>query len=438
MNYTTARSALFVATLIFSILFLMNCQNDDDPGSSAPEITGFSPEAGEMGTVVVITGNHFSENISDNQVTFNETPATITEATTVSLTVTVPTAATTGKIHVTVNGQTASSLTDFVMLSDTDTTTGPSGPSPVIDSIRPLYGTPGMVVTIYGSIFGSAPSVFFNGERATVETHTDTLITVTVPEDASSGKIKVTNSGANGYSSETFDVLKDIPRDGLVAFYSFTGSASDISGNDLHGTVTGAVLAEDRFGKTDQAYSFDGDGDFINMGNPPLLQISDQITVSGWVNMDAYRGTQGQAVVCKLFFDPSHGYNPMKGYYIDQDFYGNGDPSFSKVIYSSDGSGATTSFSSGYVGSGAPLNEWIFFALIIDDTEWKFYQNGVLTDEGNGAVTLLQDGSLGDFVLGNYGGGFDFNGRIDDVAVYDRPLTDEEITQLFEQNISKY
>lgn len=438
MNQPITRSALFAVLLLFSILFLVNCQNDDPAGSSPPEITGFSPASGEAGTLVIINGNHFSENILDNQVIFNETPANIKEATTVSLTVTVPSSAATGKIHIAVNGRTATSSTDFVVLSGTDSPTGPAGPAPDIDSISPLYGVPGTLVNIYGSRFGpSGNEVFFKGTKATVVSQTGTLITATVPQGAASGRITVTYSGGSGYSTDEFDVLKDIPRDGLVAFYPFNASASDVSGNDLHGSVTGAAPAEDRFGKSNQAYSFDGVDDFISMGNPLLLQISNQITVSGWVNINAYNGSSSQAIITKIFFNPDKGYNPWRGYHIDQDFYGNGDPSFSKFIFSANEM-EVTSYSGSYVGSGVSLNDWIFFALVIDNTSWKFYQDGELTEEVDGSIALLEDGSLGDFVLGKYSSGFFFDGRIDDVAVYDRPLTGEEVTQLFEQTVSKY
>jgi seryl-tRNA synthetase len=43
---------------------------------------------------------------------------------------------------------------------------------------------------------------------------------------------------------------------GLVAYYPFSGNAGDSSGNGNHGTVNGATLATDRFGKVNSAYSF--------------------------------------------------------------------------------------------------------------------------------------------------------------------------------------
>ena len=48
------------------------------------------------------------------------------------------------------------------------------------------------------------------------------------------------------------------PSEGLMAFYPFKGNANDFSGNGWDGTVNGATLTTDRFGKTDNAYHFTG------------------------------------------------------------------------------------------------------------------------------------------------------------------------------------
>ena len=45
---------------------------------------------------------------------------------------------------------------------------------------------------------------------------------------------------------------------GLVAYYPFNGNANDESGNGHHGTVMGATLTSDRFGRPNKAYHFNG------------------------------------------------------------------------------------------------------------------------------------------------------------------------------------
>ncbi|MFY8129157.1 MAG: IPT/TIG domain-containing protein, partial [Chitinophagaceae bacterium] len=61
--------------------------------SQVPTITSFTPLSANVGATVNITGTNFNTNISDNIVFFGATKATVTAATSTSLTVTVPTSA---------------------------------------------------------------------------------------------------------------------------------------------------------------------------------------------------------------------------------------------------------------------------------------------------------------------------------------------------------
>ncbi|QEC66909.1 T9SS type A sorting domain-containing protein [Panacibacter ginsenosidivorans] len=81
--------------------------------TSVPAITSFSPTSGPIGTTVTITGTNFGANPVDNIVYFGATKATITTATSISLTVTVPIGATYDPITVTTNGLTAYAAKPF-------------------------------------------------------------------------------------------------------------------------------------------------------------------------------------------------------------------------------------------------------------------------------------------------------------------------------------
>ncbi|MFM7853360.1 MAG: FG-GAP-like repeat-containing protein, partial [Flammeovirgaceae bacterium] len=68
--------------------------------NSPPDITGFTPKSGAIGTSVVITGTSFSTTPANNIVMFGATAATVSAATSTSLTVTVPSGATYAQISV--------------------------------------------------------------------------------------------------------------------------------------------------------------------------------------------------------------------------------------------------------------------------------------------------------------------------------------------------
>ena len=79
-------------------------------------------------------------------------------------------------------------------------------------------------------------------------------------------------------------LLSQIPTNGLVGYWPFSGNANDSSGNNLNGTVNGAVLTEDRFGNPSSAYSFDGN-DYILVNDDDLLSFpNNEFTFSFWVN----------------------------------------------------------------------------------------------------------------------------------------------------------
>lgn len=66
----------------------------------------------------------------------------------------------------------------------------------------------------------------------------------------------------------------------LIAWYPFQGNAQDISGNALHGLVSGAKLTNDSLGNPSSAYFFDGVNDHIEVTNQPILNFTKGITVT--------------------------------------------------------------------------------------------------------------------------------------------------------------
>jgi hypothetical protein len=118
---TTGKIVVKVGCTVFTSLtdFIVTA------GPVAPTITSFNPISGPIGTTVTITGTNFDPVAASNTVKFNGVDAaTPTVASATSLTVTVPTGATTGPISVTTLAGTGTSTTDFIV-----TCTPPSPPT---------------------------------------------------------------------------------------------------------------------------------------------------------------------------------------------------------------------------------------------------------------------------------------------------------------------
>ncbi|WP_228450779.1 DUF3500 domain-containing protein [Chryseolinea soli] len=107
--------------LILPSIFIISACNDKDEQVLTPSVTSFTPTSGPAGTTVTITGLNFSSTLANNAVSFNGTGATISSASSTALVVTVPTAATTGKITVTVDGQSVETTDDFTVTTTSST-----------------------------------------------------------------------------------------------------------------------------------------------------------------------------------------------------------------------------------------------------------------------------------------------------------------------------
>ena len=165
--------------------------------ANAPKITSFTPTSGLAGTNVVISGSNFSTTAANNTVKFNGTTATVNSATATELQVTVPVGATTGKITVEVNDETATSTNDFIL-------------PPTITSFTPARGLEGANVTISGNNFSTTATsntVKFNGTEAVVASSTTTELRVKVPSGATTGKITVETNGETATSATDFTVV---------------------------------------------------------------------------------------------------------------------------------------------------------------------------------------------------------------------------------------
>lgn len=93
---------VFFILFIFSVI--ISCNHTEEP---TPVISSLSVALGSQGKQVTISGLLFSSVASENIVKFNGTLAEVTSATQTQLDVTVPAGATSGKVTVTVKGQTA-------------------------------------------------------------------------------------------------------------------------------------------------------------------------------------------------------------------------------------------------------------------------------------------------------------------------------------------
>lgn len=185
-----------LAFLLVVLTMVISCKKTSEPTPFS--ITSLSPEQGIIGTAVMIQGEGFATDPSENVVKFNGTTATVTAASATQLTTSVPTGAKTGRVTVEASGKTATSANDFVVIQE-----------PYITSFAPAQAEEGDEVTIMGSGFKKGTLVVkFNGINATVfNASSDNKLVAIVPDGATTGKISVEGNGNTSTSSTDFTVV---------------------------------------------------------------------------------------------------------------------------------------------------------------------------------------------------------------------------------------
>jgi gliding motility-associated-like protein len=215
---------------------------------------------------------------------------------------------------------------------------------------------------------------------------------------------------------------------GLLAYYPFTGNANDSSGNGKHGTVNNATLANDRCGKSNSAYSFNGTNAYIEI---PVGTLQTQYySYSVWVNA---------AVI------------PSSGNYTYPFAIGASGVGQNIAINNN----AMTGWAAGTTNNGTPTvslvaqgcqvttNVWYHVVLIRDTSKIRLYVNGSLnlheisygsSNTSTGSNNPVY-GSSPKALIGNrdLSSSFYFKGLIDDVRVYGRVITPDEVDSLYNE-----
>jgi hypothetical protein len=219
-----------------------------------------------------------------------------------------------------------------------------------------------------------------------------------------------------------------VPANGLIGWWPFNSNANDESGNGNNGTVNGATLTLDRFGNSNKAYDFDGIDDWIQVQNDTTLNFSGDISISSWLNADSYD------LVSMIVSKHSPLCNNNLGTFVygiwDDGGVGNFKTNFS----------ASPIFTAGsYPNNNASVsvNNWYNFITTYSDNLQilKYYLNGTLVDSINidfNITTNPFDLYIGKQDCSNT---WHFDGTLDDIGIWNRALTQQEITALYNGNI---
>ena len=208
-----------------------------------------------------------------------------------------------------------------------------------------------------------------------------------------------------------------------IAYWKFDEGEGDTaydSAGDNDGTVYGAVWTT---GQIDGALSFDGDNDYVMVGDKDSLGPQ-ELTLSFWAKLNNPSGRFQGGIA--------------KGYVFGNVY---------EFSYRMD-------FTSGYLRAGITNTENIAFGnfgnfISIEDNNWHMwtmtvgdgnvfiYKDGLIADTAEYTGTIDYTKSHNNFVIGaRDSGNYAFDGTIDDVRFYGLALSADQIQQLYQNGLN--
>jgi hypothetical protein len=214
-----------------------------------------------------------------------------------------------------------------------------------------------------------------------------------------------------------------------LAAYVFEGNAADVTGNGHDGAVVGPIPITDRFGSADKAYALDPlNSSRIELGDMPELDIqpTDVRSISLWFFAQDPGDADSDALITKG--QETYGWDPR--WYLMYNY------AQQRLVYQvADGTGDEN----GDTPSGSVVgNVWHHLVMVIDrpGAVLKLYLDGTLLH----THVIQQTGAFANDNQVAIGATNDapnaewrdfFSGKIDDVSIYDRELSPEQIVALY-------
>ena len=298
-------------------------------------------------------------------------------------------------------------------------------------NLRNTNGT-GWIPVNFGNVFGGSPIPYLpidpSNDLASGRYYTYVMggsYELTALMEAVKENVSVNDGGSlpGVFQVGTHIDLTPPTRDrGLVGYWTFDGIGSvannqtsyfqDSSGKGNNGTAfnansTGLTFAA---GQVGNAIQLDGVDDYVDMGNGSSLNITNSITISMWVYTI---GASTQYIIAKNSTSPSD---------IQYAIYTG---SSSLITYLNGGNVGSS-------GSVTMLNQWHHIVLVWNKVDARYYIDGSLSGSPAVFSTTLTPSSSTINIGRRKVSDYYFNGLIDDVRIYDRPLSVSEIKAIYE------
>lgn len=208
----------------------------------------------------------------------------------------------------------------------------------------------------------------------------------------------------------------------MVLYYPFNGNANDESGHNLQGEVNGAKLIDDKNNNDLQAYLFDGIDDYITVTNKQIFNFTNSFSISIWA-----KGVSGNPNPKSFTGIVGKGPGIPYGLCVDD-----GDRILFRVVSSGDYIEAITT------DVQVDTSIWNHYVGVFQaGNSINLYLNGDLIANRTAAIPDIIDSDQQDLWIGARAHSesptfptYFFKGCLDEVRLYNRAITEEEVFQL--------
>lgn len=172
------------------------------------------------------------------------------------------------------------------------------------------------------------------------------------------------------------------------------------------------------------ALKFNGLTDFVNCGTDSLLRLSQGGSISAWIKLSSYGSSWTNTIV-------GRGTSAWAGHYYII-FMPTGTHHFFLSVSNGTNSLGTDD---GIKTANVDLHKWYLVTATWDTTTKKIYLNNVLQDTvaSNIMPAEIDTHIMAIGKMGNHS--YNFNGDISNVRIYDKALSQDEITKMYFNNI---
>jgi hypothetical protein len=212
---------------------------------------------------------------------------------------------------------------------------------------------------------------------------------------------------------------------GLIGWWPGDGHANNLLGTN-NGTLQGGATAS-ASGLVGNTFTFDGTNNFVQIPNSPILQPTN-LTIEAWIKFSGLdsAGTGPAAGVQNIIFKQNTQSSSFEGFDLGKTRVSGSD--YFRFIVSSGSGQAATIRSSTTISSGV----WYHVAAVRGPNFTQLYINGVLERQTN--VAFAQNYGTQPLYFGTTGQSYwdrRFKGNLDEVSLYNRALSSNEISALF-------